>query len=411
MEKIVRAAITTYFSVNNIISVYQHGFVKKKSCSTNLLETTDYLSAMLEARKSVDILFLDFAKAFDTVPHRRLIQKLKAYGITGNLLNWIKAFLSNRKQRVCLGDNSSDWANVLSGVPQGSVLGPILFVIYINDLPNICENQAKMYADDTKILADVTLSNGASTLQNDINNVVNWSKEWLIKLNSEKCFVMHFGKQNSKVKYFLENREIQTTVLEKDLGIWLSSDLKWKVQCEKASQKANNMLGILKRTFINRNPLLWKNLYTTYIRPNMEYAITVWNPSCKKDIQTLEKIQRRSTRVAHCLKDLNYEERCAHLNLQKLTERRIRGDMIQKFKFINCIDKINWHVQPRTLERNGRKKFIREINKSCQQRFHFFNNRTVNSWNSLPRNVIKAESVNQFKELYDRNNCYSVLSK
>jgi len=157
MEKLVKKAIMQHLKSNNLLSSSQHGFLEKKACITNLLETMDFLTGNMAKKLPVDVIFLDFAKAFDKVPHQRMLYKLKMYGIEGNLLDWIKGFLLNRFQRVILGDTQSNWLPVTSGVPQGSVLGPILFVIFINDLPDvICkENICKIYADDTKILSIV----------------------------------------------------------------------------------------------------------------------------------------------------------------------------------------------------------------------------------------------------------------
>jgi hypothetical protein len=188
LESIIRAKLEIYFSVNCFISSRQHGFVKHKSCTTNLLETLDLISYMIARGYPVDVIYLDFAKAFDTVPHRRLIHKLKAYGVKGKLLEWIKAFLKNRRQRVVQGEIVSSWGEVLSGVPQGSVLGPFLFVVFINDLAESLNSCAKLYADDTKIISKMNGDEDRMALQDDLNKAFEWSRNWLVEFNLKKRF-------------------------------------------------------------------------------------------------------------------------------------------------------------------------------------------------------------------------------
>ena len=208
MEKLVKKAIVNHLEANDLISKHQHGFVNKKSCVTNLLECLDYSTKTMSEKNFIDIILLDFAKAFDKVPHRRLLKKIENYGINGRLLLWIKAFLGSRRQRVILGETTSNWTQVLSGVPQGSVLGPVLFILYINDLPETMTNKNSIYADDTKILGKIRsdhVQEDSSSLQNDIDTTVKWTDKWLMRLNPEKCKVIHIGKKNSINAYFMSN--------------------------------------------------------------------------------------------------------------------------------------------------------------------------------------------------------------
>ena len=195
MEKMIKDELMQYLNKNSLINKQQHGFVNNKACNTNLLETIDLLTKLLADKESFDLLLLDFAKAFDVVSHQRLLIKLEAYGINGNLLLWLKAFLKNRRQRVVLGDHFSNWVEVISGVIQGSSLGPVLFIIYINDLVEIIVNKSKLFADDTNIISKIDNENHLNNnLQVDIDRVLDWTKDWLIRLNIDKCKVMHFGK-------------------------------------------------------------------------------------------------------------------------------------------------------------------------------------------------------------------------
>ena len=192
MEGIIRDVLMEYFYENNLITRQQHGFVRRRACVTNLLECQNMVSKNLMDGNTVDVPYTDFSKAFDKVSHKKLLYKLRAYGVDGMMLNWIQAFLKDRKQCVVMGDVESKWEEVTSSVPQGSVLGPFLFVIYINDLPDCLENECKMYADDNKVLA-VNKPGIDNKLQLDINSTVRWCKTWSMTLNGQKCKVMHCG--------------------------------------------------------------------------------------------------------------------------------------------------------------------------------------------------------------------------
>lgn len=178
MERIIKSAIVVHSERYQLVTPSQHGFVERKSCVTNLLETVDFVSQSIEDGYPVDIAFLDFAKAFDSVPHRRLLVKLAGYGINGKLLDWCRAFLANRVQRVVMGDVCSEWSSVLSGVPQGSVLGPLFFVMYINDIADGMCSKIELFADDTKQMSVVENSHDADVFQDDLNRLSNWSS-WL----------------------------------------------------------------------------------------------------------------------------------------------------------------------------------------------------------------------------------------
>ena len=186
MERIIRDALVEHMSNNNLFCDEQHGFIKGKSCVTQLLEFMEDVTEALDQGCEVDIIYLDFYKAFDKVPHKRLLEKLKGYGIRDNILMWIQDFLSNRKQRVSINGKNSDWRNVTSGIPQGSVLGPILFLIYINDLPSVVRCLIKLFADDAKLYQIIRRNQDRVELQGDISNSKDWSIIWKMFFNIKK---------------------------------------------------------------------------------------------------------------------------------------------------------------------------------------------------------------------------------
>ena len=192
---------------------------------------------------------------------------------------------------------------------------------------------------------------------------------------------------------------MKSSDLERDLGILISKDLKWSNQCKKAAAKANRMLGRLKNTFVSRSSSIWKKLYLAYIRPQLEFAVPIWSPYLEGDIKRIEDVQHKATRTPSELQGLPYDEKCRRWGIQSLRERRVRGDLIQKFKIEKNFDKVSWFVEPPFVVNNttGRRRFHREPLNGCDQRFNFFSNRVVNPWNSLPDSVVQLADITSFK--------------
>ena len=225
MERIIRDAIIDHMEDNRLFTDHQHGFRKRRSCITQLIEVIDEWTENLDKRENMDVVYLDFQKAFDTVPHKRLLKKLEGYGIKGNVLRWIASYLDNRQQRVILNGKESDWQAVTSGIPQGSVLGPTLFLLYINDLPDVVENVVKLFADDTKIYSIVNNETQQIALQEDLNRLMNWSETWLLHFNQSKCKHLHIGRETN-ARYKLGNTTVEKTSNEKDLGVIIDDQFK-----------------------------------------------------------------------------------------------------------------------------------------------------------------------------------------
>lgn len=409
LEKLIRKDLVEHLEFNNILSQHQHGFRAKRSCLTQLLEYLEELETAIDEQESVDIIYLDCRKAFDTVPHKRLITKLKALGIRGQICNWITGFLQDRRQRVVVKGEFSSWRQVWSGVPQGSVLGPVLFLVYVNDILDNLTSNGKLFADDAKIYRKIKSSEDAITLQADLEKLEEWSLKWLLNFNERKCSVMHVGRENPGHSYTLAGVQLNTTTSEKDLGVTITSDLKPSTHVSKVAAKANQMLGRIRSTFTYMNIEMFKSLYLGLVRPQMEYAVQAWSPQGRGDINKLEKIQRRATKLVPELSDLSYELRLERLGLTTLEERRSRGDMIEVFKILNHYENIDagqfFKVATTTTNtqvqtRGHHMKLIKPRHRTTK-RNNFFNARVINQWNSLPENVVTSSSVNAFKNNYD----------
>ena len=288
---------------NGIFSNCQYGFRPGRSCVTQLLEVLDVWSETMDNGFPIDSIYLDFSKAFDSVPHQRLFLKLEKLGFKDNILNWIKSFLTNRSQCVRLNDTVSSWSDVVSGVPQGSVLGPVLFLIFINDLPDTVEGMVKIFADDYKAFAKVSSDDEHQKLQDNLDKLCDWSNTWKLNFNATKCKVLHFGPNiDVQPRYTMLDSTDNYVALsvvdeEKDIGVTFESNLKSDKHINNIVSKAQRTLALIKHTFDYMDRDMFLILYKSIIRPLLEYATCVWSPYLKKDIRKLGSVQRRATKL------------------------------------------------------------------------------------------------------------------
>ena len=297
-------------------------------------------------------------------------------------------------------------------MPQGSVLGPLLFLVYINDLPACMSDgtHIKLYADDSKILRVIRLESDTMQLQADLDAAVAWSNEWQLPFNAGKCKVMHVGRtgKRSTHQYTMTTPDgtrqpLETTELERDLGVLVSQDLKVKAQVESAAAVGNRVLGRLNKSFRSRSLTLWRALYLCYVRPHLEFAVQAWSPHLLGDIAKLEQVQHRATKTITDLKNLDYTDRLAALNLTTLEQRRVRGDLIEQYKIGHGDEIVNFLEKPKLAGGNGitrghTRRLEAEQVSNCEERFWFFKNRVVAGWNKLPQSAVEAQSVNAFKD-------------
>ena len=408
MESFVTDQIRTFMESNKLFSKCQHGFRNHRSCVTQLLEVLNDLTKLVEEGDSIDIIYLDFAKAFDTVPHKRLLTKLHAYGIDGNILKWIESFLSNRSQRVRVNGNYSKYAPVSSGIPQGSILGPLLFIIFINDLPDGIKSICKIFADDTKLYNS---HNNHITIQKDLLAFLEWSEKWLLKFNKSKCSVLHMGKNNNRHKYYMDKdhtEELKTTEYEKDVGVTFSGDLKFNKHMNNVIKKGNQITGLIRRSFVYLDRTMLVKLYKSLIRPHLEYANVIWHPMYKNQLVAIERVQRRVTKLLPDIRDKTYRERLIDLKLPSIKFRQIRGDLIQTFKIIknidnlNCSDFFSFYDYNSTRGSNLKFQLYPELAQS-KSRKNFLSNRINIHWNSLKESTRTAKSILNFKKGVDKD--------
>ena len=408
MEKIVRDRITNHLNRNQLLTDCQHGFIKGRSCVTQLLAMLDKWTEILDQGGNIDAIYLDFSKCFDSVPHERLLLKLKKYGIQGKLWDWISDFLRGRKQQVSVNSYLSTLLSVLSGIPQGSVIGPILFIIFVNEMPDIVHSHILMFADDTKIFKDIRNATDSSCLQDDINALQEWANQWQLRFNTDKCKRLHIGRSNAKHQYHMNPMpDLQTplgeTELEKDLGVWIDNNLAFTQHCEKQITKANRILGMIRRSYSFLEEDSVKRLYTSLVRPILEYGYPAWSPQYRKDCELLENVQRRATKLAPALKDLSYEDRLRSLDLPSLYYRRARGDVIQIYKHVKELYNIQaQYIKIDLHETRGHKFRLRKDRVAKKVRQNFLTERAANTWNRLPPEVVEAPSLNSFKARIDK---------
>ena len=358
----------------------------------------------------MDVVYLDFAKAFDLVPRQRLMAKLKAHGIDGELLRWISSWLQNRRQRVVLNGSSSGWVAVTSGVPQGSILGPVLFAIFINDLDEGVESIVDIllkFADDTKVGKVISGEEDRKKLQEALDQLWRWADRWEMRFNVEKCHVLHLGRHNPRHKYTMNGIQLEVSEKEKDIGVIISENLKPTTHCEKAARTAMAVLHQILRAFSYRDRTVLPRIYAQYVRPHLEFAVQAWAPWQRGEIELLENVQRKMVREVVGLQGITYEERLVELGMDTLEKRRQDQDLVQVFKILKNVDSVNketWFKQVpeershKTRATEGGHNIVR-VNSKLEVRRNFFSQRVAEKWNALPLNLKSCKSVKEFRAL------------
>ena len=415
MEKIILSRLVDFLKSENLLSINQHGFIKQKSTVTCLLECLDSWSRCFEEHSSVDILYIDISKAFDSISHAKLLALLQAMGVKGLLLKWIQVWLTQRQQCVKVNNTFSEFKKVRSGVPQGSVLGPLLFCLYMTGLDKVLKfSKVKYYADDAKIFLKVAKMEDAMKFQSEIDNVMRWADTWQLRIAFEKCAILHMNPINS-IDYQYKMGDIQLAVVNqiRDLGVIIDNKLSFSEHMSTVAKKAGLVSNIIFHNFKCRNIDFLRQAYKAFVLPILEYANETYYPKYIKDIKMLEDVQRSYTRRVPALHDLNYVERLKVMKLDLIEQRRLRAGLLLIYKYLNgkiqMADLSFIHLREQQRCSRGHQQMLHvEIAKSVQREQML--SRLASLWNSLPRDIVESETVAEFRRKIKREDLRKFLS-
>ena len=252
-----------HIDFHQVLTNHQHGFRRGRSCETQLSGLVDDLARSLDSKGQTDLIVLDFSKAFDKVPHKRLLYKINQVGIDGSLLKWIEIFLTKRHQRILLEGETSIQTSVTSGVPQGTVMGPLLFLLYINDIPNAISSKVRLFADDAILYREIKSPEDSLSLQKDLDALCEWGKTWQMSFNTTKCHIMHVSHKTKPLlsEYHMGSHSLLAVDHHPYLGVELSKNLSWATHISKVSNKANRTLGLLRRNLHACSTSVKENAY------------------------------------------------------------------------------------------------------------------------------------------------------
>jgi len=376
-----------------------------------LLESFNDWSEGLNELKDTVVIFIDFAKAFDCVSVPKLVAKLKRLGICGNLLSCIECLLTQRNQQVKVGDTKSISRSVMSGVPQGSILGPIFFIIFINDISNSFPTSArsKLFADDLKSYITLTNDCNASNVSLLIDCVSDWSQAWQLPLSVTKCNWMFISNRSIPVmlSYSINDVNLLQVSQVKDLGVMFDSKLNFSSHITAMISKAKQRLFLLKKSFTSGDNDALVLAFKTYIIPLLEYCSPVWSPCTVTDILRIESVQRSFTKTLSSCSNMSYYERLCTTGLCSLERRRLSADLILLYKIIYKLIDIDFgssltlNINSKT---RGHSLKINTIPARINTRLHFFTSRTVRVWNCLPDTVVCSNSIASFRHLLSTAN-------
>ena len=407
LERHFHLLISEHISVHSPLSTCQFGFQSGKSAISALLSVTQDWFKHLEKRQDIGAVFFDFRKAFDSVPHMPLVEKLHKLGLHPYVINWVHNYLADRRQSVVVNGASSRPVRVTSGVPQGSILGPLLFLIYIDDIAHIPISEGSklvLYADDILLYHPISSPQDYELLQCDVDTIQAYASTQRMTLNTTKCkFMFVSRKKKHSMPNFtisLNGLPLETITTFKYLGVLLSSDLSWSSHVHKICSKARQLLGLIYRRFYRHsNEQTLRQLYISLVLPHLEYASSVWSPHLQKDIALLEKTQHFAVKLCTKQWDSNYYELLDKLQLPTLTHRRLHNDLCLLYKIIHGL----MYFPPNVITPSTRVThtthplLLFQPFAHTDAYRHAFVPRSISVWNSLPNCLVSLSSFTTFK--------------
>ncbi|EYB97875.1 hypothetical protein Y032_0136g1974 [Ancylostoma ceylanicum] len=402
LERIVREQIDNYLASNQLLSKAQHGFSRKRSTTTALMTTIPFWQQIVDRKGYVTACYVDYSKAFDSIPLNFLFEKLEAFGITGCLLEFIKSFLNNRYQKVYINGSYSESYATPSGVPQGTCLGPLMFLLYINDLPNALPPNVtcSMYADDCKIYS----INCYEAMQPALDALEGWSRRWQLSISKTKTTLMLIGQSHPKTcRFFIDGQELHISNSVCDLGVTYSNTLSFEEYINKCVRLAFVKSNHILRAFSTKNLETLFKLFVTYVRPTLEYCAMLWSPLKQQNVDSLEEVQKKYTwRIfaRNGLFRIPYQQRLSHLKNSSLQLRRCLIDLCFLYKIVfgevdMKIDTLFSLSEFNSRTRGHRFRFV--LPKAHSQQFRSsFMVRVIRIWNQLPASIIQSSSPSTF---------------
>lgn len=408
LEHIISSHVASHLEQNQYFFKNQHGFRKGLSCDTQLIEFTHEIFNNMDENLPTDSIFIDFSKAFDRVAHCRLIAKVSSLNLDSLTVSWIRNFLCFRKQCTVIDNMSSPLSEVTSGVPQGSVIGPLLFLIFINDLPSDITSSIRLFADDCIIYRKITSPSDHTALQQDLDRVTTWCSDWQMSLNVDKCNQMTFTRKRSlsTFQYFLDGSPLRPTSSYKYLGIHLASNLSWASHINKITADASRTLGYLKRNLRDAPPTTRKLAYQTLVRPKLEYASSIWSPDQDYLSRSLESVQNRAARfiTGNYSRHSSVTKIKQSLSLSSLASRRNISLLCLLHRIIN-----SKHSFSLPLLKPHRYSRRLQHNLSFQRLYGHTNAynssslpRAIVLWNNLPENIANVKETEIFRGLLEK---------
>ena len=400
MEHIIFYHIMSFFTSQNILNPQQHGFRPNHSCQTQLIDFIDEIQRSMNARQQTDLLFMDFSKAFDTIPHRRLLNKLQFYGVQGPVLHWISSWLH---QRVIVDGESSSATSAKSGVLQGMILGPLMFLVFIYDINESITSSVRLFADDCVVYRTITMSQYSEQLQEYLHQICKWTIKWQMKINVDKCAVLCCTRYLTPIQYvyqllghFLDVKKLHTY-----LGIGIDNTMSWSSLVQTISNRSTKVLNFIKRNLYNCPPNTKRIAYLTLVRPIMEYASSVWDPYYTTDICKLEKVQKRAVRwiLSDYSRTASVTSMLSSLNISTLQQHRKSSRLTLFYQIINNTLPISipsCYQRTHSFTRQYHQNHFILPHATLNTYKYSFYPRTIKEWNNLSINVTESRDINKF---------------